>query len=90
MRRNKDAIQEELKRTKERLNAYLDREIEMLSPDGVQSYGIGSRNLSRYNISLGDIQTAINNLRNRVAELEAELCGQKPRKAVGVVPRDNW
>lgn len=41
-----------LTQKRERLQMYLDREKYMLSPDGVQSYGIGagsgSRNVQRY------------------------------------------
>lgn len=81
-------IRRELDMTKERLDLYLAREKEMLSKDGVQLYAIGSRNLQRYNTSLAAIQAEIEKLRKRVDELEAELAGQRPRRAVGVVPRD--
>ena len=52
------------------------------------SYGIGSRNLSRYNTDLAAIRAAIKELEDDIAALEALLNGQRPRKAVGVVPRD--
>lgn len=81
-------IRRELDMTKERLELYLAREKEMLSKDGVQLYTIGSRNLQRYNTSLAAIQAEIDKLRKRVDELEAELAGQRARRAVGVVPRD--
>lgn len=71
----------------ERLALYLKRESEMLS-GGVQSYGIGSRNLTRYNTDLGAIRAAIKELENEIEILERELHGRRPRKAVGVVPRD--
>lgn len=87
-RRPKQIIQRELKETRERLKQYLDREKEMLSTDGVQLYTIGSRNVQRYNTALSSVQDMIEKLRKRVSELEAELAGQSPRRAVGVVPRD--
>lgn len=87
-RRTKTEIRAELEATRARLNKYLEREDEMLSKDGVQSYSIGSRNLQRYQTSLADLQDMIEKLRKRVRELEAELAGQAPRRALGVVPRD--
>lgn len=88
MGRSKDIIRKELDETRERLSDYLAREREMLSKDGVQSYTIGSRNLQRYQLGLADIQKMIDQLRKRIRELEAELAGQAPRRALGIVPRD--
>lgn len=87
-RRTKDRIRRELTETKERLELYRAREKEMLSKDGVQLYTIGSRNLQRYQTSLASIQAEIDKLSKRVDELEDELAGYTPRRAVGVVPRD--
>ena len=87
-RRTKTEITEELEQTKARLKSYLDREQEMLSKDGVKAYGIGSRNLQRYDTSLADVQKAIESLRKRIRELEAELNGRTPRRAMAVIPRD--
>ena len=87
-RRTKTEINEELEQTKARLKSYLEREQEMLSKDGVKAYGIGSRNLQRYDTSLADVQKAIDSLRKRIRELEAELAGGKPRRALSVTPRD--
>lgn len=87
-RRSKETTRQELEQTRERLALYLSRETELLSKDGVQAYTIGSRNLQRYQTSLADIQKMIDSLRKRISELEAELAGQSPRRAVGVVPRD--
>ena len=41
MARSKATIQQELETTRRRLEAYLDREADMLAKNGVQSYGIG-------------------------------------------------
>jgi hypothetical protein len=85
--KTRKTIEIELTGKRERLELYLKREAEMLS-GGVQSYGIGSRNLSRYNTDLAAIRAAIKELEDDIAALEALLNGQRPRKAVGVVPRD--
>lgn len=86
--RQRETIQAELTQTRERLALYLKREADMLDKNGVQSYGIGSRNLQHYSTALKDIQDMIEKLRARIRELEAELAGGSPRRAVGVVPRD--
>lgn len=70
-----------------RLDLYIKREAEMLD-GGVQSYGLGTRNVTRYNTDLGQIRAAIAALEKEIASFEAQLGGEKPRKAVGVVPRD--
>ena len=77
-----------LEAKKERLKMYYDRERYMLSPDGVRGYGVGTRNLQRYDTALKDIQDMIKRLENEIAELEGAAAGEKPRRAVGVVPRD--
>jgi len=81
-------IKELIEQKKRRLQLYYDREAEMLSQDGVKSYSIGSRNLSRYDTALKDIQDKIKALEDEIAQLEAALQGIKPRKAIGVLPRD--
>ncbi len=68
----------------ERLTLYRNRETEMLS-GGVQSYGVGSRNATRYNTDLSTIRSAIKDLEDELAELEG---GGARRKALGVIPRD--
>ena len=81
-------ITEKLRQKRERLQLYYDREKHLLSPDAIQSYGIGSRNLQRYYTDLADIQKLIKQLEDEIAELEAAADGHKPRKSVAVVPRD--
>lgn len=85
---DKDEIQEKIRTKKIRLEAYTKRELVMLSPEGVQSYGIGSRNVARYNTDLSQIRAAIKELETEIGELERMLKGTRPRKAFGVVPRD--
>lgn len=53
---------------------------------GVQSYSIGSRSLTKFDLQ--DILDQIAEHDKKAAELEALLNGGKRRKAVGVVPRD--
>ena len=84
---NKETIKQKIETQKARLDAYLDREKEMLT-GGVQSYGIGSRNLTRYQTELSNIQTAIKELQKEIEQLENQLAGRSSRKAIGVVPRD--
>ena len=81
------SITEKLESQKKRLAAYLAREEEMLT-GGVQSYGIGSRNLSRYQTDLSNIRASIKELEQEIDELEQQQHGRAPRKSVGVVPRD--
>lgn len=72
-----------LERLKTRLESYYKKEIEML--EGKKSYGIGSRSASAYDMSLADVRETIEKLEEEIETLET---GMKPRKAVGVVPRD--
>jgi len=85
--KTRKTIELQLSTKRDRLALYLKREAEMLD-GGVQSYGIGSRNLARYNTDLSAIRAAIKELEEEIELLEGELNGQRPRKAVGVVPRD--
>ena len=52
----------------------------------VQSYTIGSRNLTKFDIP--ELWETITELEKEVDELEAAVSGKKRRKAVGVIPRD--
>ena len=84
---NRDEIARQLEIKQDRLAIYLAREKEMLT-GGVQSYGIGSRNLARYQTDLNIIRASIKELEADIALLEGRLAGRSVRKAVGVVPRD--
>lgn len=52
----------------------------------VQSYSIGSRNLTKFD--LGRLREEMTYHQKEVDGLTAELNGKKRRRAVGVVPRD--
>ena len=87
-RHTTEYLEREIKTTRERLDLYLAREKEMLSKDGVQLYTIGSRNLQRYQTTRASIQAEIDKLRKRLDELEGELAGFTPRRALSVTPHD--
>ena len=76
-----------LEKTNERLEAYYAKEKELMSADGIQSYTIGSRTISRYQLS-SNIKEQIGKLEDERDELENLLNGIHPRKAVAAVPRD--
>lgn len=52
----------------------------------VQSYAIGSRNLTR--LDLAQLKNEIDALEKEIDELTALLSGGTRRRALGVVPRD--
>ena len=85
--KTKKQIERRLKRIEERLEYYYEKEKALLTNDGVQSYTIGSRSVSRYQYS-SDIKRQIEELEDERDELENLLKGIRPRKAVGIVPRD--
>ncbi|MFR8038604.1 MAG: DUF6148 family protein [Anaerovoracaceae bacterium] len=59
---------------------------EKLLSGEVQSYTIGSRSLTKFDLS--SLQDTIEKWEKEVDELEAQLNGLKKRKSVGVIPRD--
>lgn len=52
----------------------------------VQSYSIGSRNLTR--LDLSTLKNEIDALEREIDQLTEKLNGRATRKAMGVVPRD--
>ena len=83
--RNKQTIERRIKFRKAALeNLYTA--YEQLSSGNVKSYVIDDRELTRYDID--DISSEITKYENELDQLEAELAGMKPRKAVGIIPRD--
>lgn len=75
---------EKLERKKKRLDMYYKAEEAILG--GAQSYSLGSRNLTRANLS--EIRKMIDQLEDEIDQLAATASGRKPRKAFAVVPRD--
>ena len=82
---NIETIRRRLEMKKEALEAAEQAYIALLSGQ-VQSYAIGSRNLTRLN--LGDLEQTISKLEKEIDSLEAVLRGGSRRKAVGIVPCD--
>lgn len=52
----------------------------------VQSYTIGSRNLTKFDLE--ELRKTVTDLEKEVDALESVLSGGTRRKAVGVIPRD--
>ena len=82
---DKADIQEKISFRREALTAARDAYKALLSGQ-VQSYAIGSRNLTR--LDLEKLKAEINDLEKEIDELTAKLKGGYRRRAVGVVPRD--
>lgn len=80
-------ISAQLESKRARLQLYLDHEVKILT-GGVQAYGYGPRSVTKYNTELGTVRKAIKELEADVFELERRLDNKKPRKAVGIIPRD--
>lgn len=80
-------IEEDLQRKRTRLNNYYEQETKILS-GGVQAYGIGSRNLQRYQTALTEVRSAIKELEFEVKALERKMCGRSPNRSFSVVPTD--
>ncbi len=81
-------LQEKLEQKKKRLLAYYMREEQILSNQGVKSYSIGGKNLSRWDTTLKEIQDSIKLLEREISEIENVIAGKSQRKAVAVVIRD--
>jgi hypothetical protein len=71
----------------ERLESYYAKEKELMAANGIQSYTIGSRTISRYQYN-SNIREQIGKLEDERDELENLLNGIRPRKAFAIVPRD--
>lgn len=69
---------------KTRLQMYYDAEIAILT--GAQSYKMGSRELTRVNMSY--IRDQIKHLENEVAAEESKAAGNGRNKTFGIIPRD--
>ena len=84
----KERLKKKIEDKTVRLQMYKDKEAYMLSKSGIKSYGIGSRSTERYNLDLAEIRKAIDELETEIEELETRTEGIKPRRVVGVIPRD--
>lgn len=82
---SKETLQKRLQMRKDALDATEKAYLALLTGQ-VQSYAIGSRNLTRLNLS--ELKETISTLEKEIDELDAVLRGGGRRKAVGVVPRD--
>ena len=82
---SKKEIQERLDFRRTSLKAARDAYVALLSGQ-VQSYAIGSRNLTR--LDLEKLKAEIDKLEKEIDELTAVLSGKSRRRAVGVVLRD--
>ena len=82
---SKKDIQERLDVRRKALTAAYEAYTTLLSGQ-VQSYAIGSRNLTR--LDLEKLKGEINQLEKEVDELSALLSGRSRRRALGIVPRD--
>ena len=83
---SKETIQKRLDMRQKALEAAETAYIALLSGQ-VQSYAIGTRNLTRLN--LPELKETISTLEKEIDELESVLRGGARRKAVGVVIRDS-
>jgi Family of unknown function (DUF6148) len=69
---------------KNRLQQYLDCEAAILS--GAQEYSIGSRRLTRADLS--EIAEMIRYLEREIANEEAKVNGKGRNRVIGIIPRD--
>ena len=70
----------------ERLQLYKDMEVKMLT-GSAQSYSLGSRSKTNYNMTLIEIRAAIQKLEEEIEELEGLISGTRSRKCVAIIPR---
>lgn len=82
---SRETIQKRLDVRKKALDATEAAYIALLTGQ-VQSYAIGSRNLTRLNLT--ELKDTISTLEKEIDELEAVLRGGSKRKAVGIIPCD--
>lgn len=92
--RKRTYIMQVLETDKELLQECLKFQKALIKGDYVTAYTIGSRSLQRQGITLPQVRQIIKDLLDEIDDLEEELeamdegrC-RKPRRAVGVLPRD--
>ncbi len=81
----KETLEKYLEKWRSQLDRLMDAYI-ALAEGGVKSYKIDDRELTRFDIPT--LRKAIDEAEKKIAALEAELEGQKPRRAFAVLPRD--
>ena len=81
----KEKYKAELEKKQARLDLYYTQEEKMLT-GGVQSYGLGSRNVAKYNTDLAQVRAAIKELEAEIEELEGLISGKNSRKVKSVIP----
>ena len=81
-----ERYKKQLLEKQERLQLYKDMELKMLT-GSAQSYSLGSRSKTNYNMSLSEIRTAIQKLEDEIEELEGLISGQSSRKVMSIIPR---
>ncbi len=92
--RKRTYIMQVLETDKELLQECLKIQKALIKGDYVTAYTIGSRSLQKQGITLPQVRQIIKDLLDEIDDLEEELeamdegrC-RKPRRAVGVLPRD--
>ena len=92
--RKRTYIMQLLETDKELLQECLKIQKALIKGDYVTAYTIGSRSLQKQGITLPQVRQIIKDLLDEIDDLEEELeamdegrC-RKPRRAVGVLPRD--
>ena len=85
MGRQKTAIQKRIEFREAALKKLYEAYLALVD-GGVKSYTIDDKQLTRFDLPA--LKEEIDALEKEIEQLEGLLNGKKPRKAVGVVPRD--
>lgn len=80
----KERIKKRIERVKKSLDMYYEAELAIIG--GAQSYSVGSRSLTRANLS--EIRAAIKEYENLLENLENKLNGRGKNLIIRAVPRD--
>lgn len=78
-------LKQRIERVKKALDAYYDAEIQIVG--GAQSYSVGSRSLTRANLT--EIRKSIKDYENLLANLENQLNGRGRNLTLRAVPHDH-
>lgn len=81
----KETLEKYLEKWRTQLDQLMDAYVALVK-GGVKSYQIDDRQLTRFDIPT--LRKAIDEAEKKIDALETELEGLKPRKAVGILPRD--